>query len=96
MLCVGLAVVFLGVVVLFTVIVTVVLSKPGVSLLGVLLVEFVGVVAIDVAVAGAGDGVDGAFALLEAGGWDFGGVPFVAHAAVAADVISGGGRGAWA
>jgi len=43
-----------------------------VALLGVLFVELDGVVAVDVAVAGAGDGVDGTLALLEAGGGNFG------------------------
>lgn len=40
----------------------------------VLLVELGVVVAVDVAVARAGHGIDGALALLEAGGGDFGGV----------------------
>jgi len=50
--------------------------------LGVFLVEFGVVVAVDVAVAGGRDRVDGAFALLEARGGDFGCVPLDAIAAV--------------
>lgn len=46
------------------------LPEPGVALLGVLLVELLSIVVVDVAVAGAGDRVDGALALLEAGGRD--------------------------
>lgn len=38
------------------------------------LVELGGVVAVYVAVTRVGDGIDGAFALLKAGRWDFTGV----------------------
>lgn len=68
------------------------LSEPGVALLGVLLVKLLGVVVVDMAVAGAGDRVDGTLALLEAGRRDLGGVPFITHSAVTAVVLRGGRR----
>jgi hypothetical protein len=57
-----------------TVVVLRLLVRLGPSLLGELLVVLLRVVGIDVAIARAGDGVDGALALLEAGGGDFGGI----------------------
>lgn len=54
--------------------VAVAVAVAGVAQLGQLLVVLGGIVAVDLAVARVGHGVDGALALLEAARRDFGGV----------------------